>query len=147
MKIIKLSRNKEALVDDDDYERLNQLTWNCNSKGYAVRQSYLHNEIIKAPKGLVVDHINGNPLDNRKCNLRIATKSQNKINSKKYTGNRTSKYKGVHYNKRDNIWLARIGINRKRIYLGSFKTEKEAALAYNEAALIYHKEFAVLNDV
>lgn len=102
----------------------------------------------KAPQGLVIDHINGNRLDNRKKNLRFVTMQQNCFNSaKKRAGRTSSRYKGVHHRKERNKWVAYISIKRKKTFLGSFNTEIEAARAYNEAAKREYGEYARLNNI
>lgn len=101
---------------------------------------------MNCPKEMQVDHINGDRLDNRKDNLRICTEKQNRQNRKKISG-KTSKYKGVHWNKLNKNWRARIIINDKSIDLGSFKKEIQAAKVYNKAALTYFKEYAKLNRI
>jgi len=102
----------------------------------------MHNLVINIPDGMFCDHINRNGLDNRKANLRPATHTQNVWNRRKFKPYSRSKYKGVDDMKR---WRARIRVNGKRIYLGSFKTELDAAHAYDKAARKYHREFASLN--
>lgn len=180
IKEIKLTKGFVALVDDEDFEYLSQWKWYINrSKGghiYAQRTEYLgtsegkkktrnikmHRLLLKLEdKYLDVDHINGNTLDNRKENLRVASRSQNNYNSKK-RNNKTSEapvsnYKGVSYAFiykpngkkyiRSKPWKATGNLNKKSYSLGYFKTEKEAALAYNDFAIKYYGEFACLNDV
>jgi hypothetical protein len=106
----------------------------------------MHKLIMACPAGKVVDHINGDKLDNRKTNLRICTLNQN---SKNRVPNRSSrsKYKGVDYDTRTNVWRARIRHNYKHIFLGYYINEVDAAAAYNTAAKEYHGEYAKLNDL
>jgi hypothetical protein len=96
-------------------------------------------------KGIVIDHINGNGLDNRRANLRICTYSQNNCNTKaKVKG--ASKYRGVSKSRKsDTPWQAKIYVRRKQIVLGFYKTQYEAALAYDSAARKHHRRFATLN--
>ena len=161
MKMIPLSQGKFAKVDEDDFERVNQYKWSYIN-GYAQRAKYrqdgkrrlygLHRFVmgLSMESDLMVDHINGDKLDNRKVNLRICTKGQNNNNHgpKNRLGKGTSKYKGVSY-KGDTVkkWRSRITIGRKEINLGRFDSEEEAARAYNEAAKEHFGEFAWLNDV
>ena len=100
--------------------------------------------ILDVPEGMVVDHINGNGLDNRKANLRVCSVAQNNCNRRPQR-NCISKYKGVTRTRRGKPWRAVITINRKTRSLGSFASEIEAANAYDEAAKKYHGEYASLN--
>ena len=143
---------KHAIVDDEDYEFLMQWTWYANElregKFYVRRSAsmeYMHRVVMQAPKGKQVDHINQNPLDNRKVNLRLC----NNIENNSYKGKRPGKnnYKGVCWHKGSKKYLAKIIVKSKHIYLGTFDSEIEAAKAYNEAAKKYHKEFAFYNQV
>lgn len=92
-----------------------------------------------------VDHINFNRLDNRKCNLRICTLLENSRSKRKIVKS-VSKYKGVTF-PNQKVWMAKIRVNRKTLTLGSFKTEREAGLAYNAGAIRHFGEFAVLNVI
>jgi hypothetical protein len=135
-----------ALVDDEDYEYINQWKW-YYTQGYARRSvstepKYMHKEIMKDIS--TVDHINGNKLDNRKDNLRPVTRSQNSYNRKP---NKGYKYKGVWFRKSARKYIACISFDKKKHHLGYFETEKEAAVAYNEAAIRLHGEYARLNIV
>ena len=105
----------------------------------------MHWDIIGKPRNkFETDHINGDRLDNRKINLRICTRSQNNMN-KGIQKNNNSGFKGVVFFK--GKWMAHIQINNRNIYLGVFDNIKDAAQAYNEAAIRYHKRFAVLNKI
>jgi hypothetical protein len=105
----------------------------------------MHRQILNAPDSLIVDHINGNGLDNRKANIRTATYTQNSCNRKKANKDTWSQYKGVTFNAKRKKWKARIQVHGRKIYLGSFNAETNAAKAYDKAAKKYHKEFAALN--
>lgn len=175
MKKIKLCQKRknakykylDAIVDYEDFEWLNQWDWTASkdlntfySKRYLERRSiYMHRVImgVTDPK-IQVDHINGDGLDNRKENLRICNQNQNSCNRrKKNKGRYSSKYIGVYLYKPKiklknkvksyEYWRAIIWLKYKAVYLGTFKNEIEAALAYNEAAKKYHKEFATLNKI
>jgi hypothetical protein len=106
----------------------------------------MHRLIMAPPAGLCVDHINHDGLDNRRCNLRICTQRENSSNMRAHRDS-NSPFKGVCYEKAFSRWRASIGFKGVTIYLGIFPSEIDAALAYNEAALKYHGEFACLNDV
>jgi len=159
-KLIFLRGGKDAaIVDASDYDFLTQWKWFVDKDGYAINQKVIkenekkkskrvamHRLIMGAPKGMDVDHINGNRLDNSRENLRICTRSQNLYNIKKVREH-TSRYKGVGWHGQIGKWRAYIRYNFKYVHLGLFLSETEAALAYNEAAIKYHKEYASLNQV
>jgi len=106
----------------------------------------MHREILNPPDHLLVDHINRNGLDNRKANLRPATRSQNSMNKPFIkTTPSSSKYRGVSWSKSQKKWNVQIGLNGKHKFIGYFHDEIQAAKAYDRAAKLYHKEFAVLN--
>ncbi len=109
---------------------------------------YLHRLLLKPPDGYFVDHINMDRLDNRRCNLRVATKAQNSYNRPARTDN-TSGYKGVwlRCDAKTKAWIAEIRVNGKKVHIGTYSTKEAAALAYNDAAKKYHGVFARLNDV
>jgi hypothetical protein len=158
-KEIPLTRGKIALVDDEDFEELNKYLWSAIRKRkifYAIRTVLkadgghmnieMHQQILEVSDGLKVDHINGNGLDNRRCNLRPCTNSQNLCNRGR-TRNNTSGYKGVSWDKRAHKWEASIGVDGKHKHLGRFDSREDAARAYNEAAKRLHGNFARLNEI
>ena len=131
----------KALIDLDDIEKVKNYKWTFD--GRYVRKSgkeRLHRFIMNCPKDMVVDHINMNPLDNRKCNLRICTIQQNNFNKKEQTNN-TSGRVGVTWDKQTNKWLAQIQVDGKNIKLGRFKNKEEAIRAREEAELKYFGEY------
>ena len=105
----------------------------------------MHREIMDAPAGLYVDHINRNGLDNRRPNLRIVTPQQNSWNTRLGIGRGRSKYKGVSQDKDVRKWRASICIDKKLKHLGYFTDEKQAAEAYDKAAKKHRGEYAFLN--
>jgi hypothetical protein len=105
----------------------------------------LHRYIMGNPGGFEIDHIDRNKLNNQKSNLRICTRRQNAANQK-FRENGTSKYRGVSWDGRRKTWLSQIRINNKKIRIGGFDTEMDAARAYNAFAKIFHGAFATLND-
>jgi hypothetical protein len=153
MKEIKLTRGLVAMVDDEDYDYVNQWKWQarkCRDKTYyAIRSintkgvitaDIMHRIIMKTPVGMQVDHIDHNGLNNQKSNLRNCTQSQNSSNRTAYG---KSKYLGVHI-RENGKYRASIRRENKRKDLGTFKNEIDAAIAYDRAALAYG-EYANLN--
>lgn len=160
MKWIPLKPYGYALVDDEDYERLSRYSWYLDDRNesrypgkgtlYArctVREDgknvhhIMHREILNAPEGVAVDHVNGNGLDNRKCNLRFACTQTNAFNRGKPNVPCTSKYKGVLRRRGTDYWLARIKYNDKHVELGRFQTQEAAAAAYNFASRLFFGEY------
>ena len=157
MKTIPLTKGFLATVDDSDFEVLSKNKWCVNGregKEYAVRHTggsknqllYMHRDILNAPPDLQVDHINHNGLDNRRQNLRLVTNSQQHMNSYGRKGH-SSKYKGVHREvlKWGSSWQAYITVHGKNIRLGTFRTEEDAAIAYDHAARKYFGQYAKPN--
>lgn len=162
MKLIPLTQGKLAQVDDEDYDYLMQWKWFANKVGntfYAKRNTptieskrntiIMHRLILKSENDMLIDHIDGDGLNNVKSNLRVCTKSENNRNRKSVKGS-TSKYLGVHfYTSKTNYtaWIAKIRHNKILYRLGYFKSENDAALAYNKKAQELHGEFANLNII
>ena len=155
---IKLTHGKFAIVSPQDYDQLARHKWSARKSGrtfYAERymplgkgrykQISMHREVLKVGKEYYVDHINHNGLDNRKANLRLATRSQNAQNRRKAKIKSWSKYKGVSLHNLDKRWSVRIQVNGKQKFLGLFEDEVEAAKTYDRSANKYHGQFAVLN--
>jgi hypothetical protein len=154
MKEIPLSQGYFAIVDDDDYPYLSKYSWFAYVKEYGVYaiRNYkdkdgrhttirMHREVARTPKGLCTDHRNRNTLDNRKENLRIATKQQNGRNRSKIKVTQ-SRYKGVSLQECNKRWLASISIMKKRISIGWYDSEIEAAKAYDAKAKELFGEWA-----
>lgn len=159
MKEIKLTQGKVALVDDDDYERVNQYKWSAaliGSDFYAVRTIHcggkaksikMHRFILNlSDSSIQVDHKNANTLDNTRSNIRKCSHAENMRNQGKKSTN-TSGFKGVCLHKATMKWQASITLNRKQINLGYYIDKIEAARAYNAAAILHHGEFARLNEI
>lgn len=138
----------ETIVDDEDYYKLKQYSW-YKTKDYVAghinsKNKLIHRYILNYDGKDVVDHINNNPLDNRKCNLRIVTKKQNSMNVS-VSKNATSKYIGVSWCKNSNKWSCQISVNRKKIHLGLFEKEDDAARCRDIATKKHFGEHGKLN--
>lgn len=153
---IPLSRGLVTIVDEADAEAVLAHRWYANVSGskrqrISARRNtwvngkrglvYLHRWLLNAPIGVEIDHINRNSLDNRRSNLRMASRSQNCANRPAATGT----FKGVTWHKDAQRWVAQIAVEGKNRHIGCFLTEEEAALAYDVAALDAFGEFAWLN--
>lgn len=151
MKSIPLTQGKIALVDDGDFEWLNQWKWCCSGDGYAKRLDVgrktilMHRIIAETPAGMDTDHINGDTLDNRRENLRVCSHHQNTQN-RGINRNNVSGKKGVYWRKDMEKWRVVIKVNYQPIHVGYFDDLEEASRAYDEAAKKYRGEFARLNE-
>lgn len=156
MKEIKLTQGKVTLVDDEDFEWLNQWRWHA-SRGWLTfyvkrkekdKSIYMHRLILNAPKDKAVDHADRNGLNNQRENLRICSDTQNQAN-RRTQSNSKSGYKGVFLRKEGGKrrWRAIIYMSGRRFYIGYFKSAEEAAVAYNQAATKIFGEFAHLNKI
>ena len=153
---VELTQGYKTIIDAEDYEVVKRCSWyvwtnSVRSKAYAMgwikgKNVLLHRLIMNAEKGQFVDHISHNTLDNRRRNLRICTRAENNRNRIIAIDN-TSGYKGVGWYKSTSKWVARITINYKLTHLGYFHDKDDAARAYNKAAIKYHGEFALLNEI
>lgn len=162
MKLIQLSMGKAyAIVDDADFEYLNQWKWKLTG-GRATRNQHIgtvgnwregkrkdkavlmHRVIMGEPIDMEIDHINGNPLDNRKVNLRACTHQENRANTKRPVNN-TSGYKGVYWHKQRSRWCTQITFMNKTYTLALFENPEEAAKEYDHVAKQLFGKYAKLN--
>lgn len=170
MKKLELTKNQYAIIDDSDYKYYSQWKWTAlktKNTYYAVRTDYssgkmkyiyLHREIMQTPIDMECDHQDHNGLNCQRYNLRNCIHAQNVLNSSSHRDS-ASKYKGVSIfilkyklasgdiKSTNPRWRATISRNKKLMHIGCFDTEEEAALAYNQAALKHHGEFANLNQI
>lgn len=157
--VIILTQERQAIIDYADLDAVLKYRWcahHVGSRWYAATHPgkgredrqllHMHRWILDATKGQEVDHVNGNGLDNRRCNLRFVTHSQNASNATKHKDKQSSQYKGVYPANREGAWRDAICKNRRQIALGVFESELEAAIAYNNAAKALFGEYARLND-
>lgn len=154
---IELSNGQAALVDADDYERVKNFTWTISPIGntrYLMNRKmvkgkstciFIHRMLLSAEPHQLVDHINGDGLDNRRCNLRIANKAQNSMNSKKRSDN-TSGFRGVAFVPKANRYQAKLHFEGRRITSRFCKTAIEAAEAYKSLAIKHYGDFVRLEN-
>lgn len=152
---IVLSRGVCTMVDAADFNRVSEFNWSAMKSihsWYAVRQArkgegkgtiQLHRFLTDAGNGLYVDHRDRNGLNNLRSNLRVCTNQQNSTNTRPRPG--TSKFKGVSLDRRRGDWSAQVHVNGRKNHLGYFKSEEEAARAYDRAAAKHFGAFAYLN--
>jgi len=150
---IPLTHNHTLIIDKEDYPLVSQYHWRASKNrntyyaqvGIGKRKTICaHRLIMNLAENELIDHIDGNGLNNSRSNLRRCTRCQNQQNSKHRSHNRSG-YRGVHYQKKDNLYCARIGVNGERLYIGCFRHANLAALAYDLWAKTLHGEFAQLN--
>ena len=165
MKEIQLTQGQVALVDDEDFERVSQFKWSAtfdrkyaNGGRFIAKRNVLklgiwstatlHRFIMHAQKGQIIDHIDGNPLNNQRSNLRFSTRSQNGANNAKLLQkHNTSGFRGVSWHKLAKKWTVTLRVAGKTRYIGLYGDIVNAAKAYNQAAIKYHGEFATLNPI
>jgi hypothetical protein len=161
MKLVELTQGYSAIVDDRDYDRVSEFKWLAQvrpgGKGVYAKTSlprtygghrpclYMHRLIMRIyNRKIKVDHKDNDGLNNRRCNIRVATTSQNGGNCRKQK-HTTSRFKGVHWRKDCKRWSVAVVKNRRRYHIGHFKSEVAAARAYDEAARLMFGEFALVN--
>lgn len=155
MKLIPLSRGESAMVDDEDFEKLNQFNWfvdnsinryasRSRSPSDPGRERMMHRFILNPPKEMQIDHIDGDGFNNQKSNLRICTQGNN--NKNRVIQKHSTPFKGVAWHKRNKKFVAYIRVDGKRTYLGSFHNPILAAVVYDLEALEKFGEFSKTNQ-
>lgn len=145
-------RRVAVMIDECDFDLVSKFQWQADKFGsikgrVGGQQMLLARFLLNAPRNLEVDHIDGNRLNNQRSNLRLATSSQNKCNRGPRKDNKSG-LKGVSWHSQRSQWTARIKtIDGKYLFLGLFESKKQAALAYNLAAIREHGEFAFINQI
>lgn len=148
--LIPLTKGQFAIVDDDEFDHLLQFQWHLDGN-YAIRstpakaRNPMQYDVLGFPQSMLIDHINGDGLDNRRENLRPCTQHENTWNTKKRTAACSSQFKGVCFHKTHNIYQAYITFRGTKISLGHHEDETTAARAYDRAAYHYFGDFARLN--
>ena len=159
MKEIKLTNGGVTLVDDSDYEELNQYKWFAHKErdtAYVLRYQYngfrqygrvlMHRQILNPEKSDDVDHVNGDGLDNQRSNIRVCSRQQNLENQRLRSDN-TSGFKGVSLCNKNRAWRATVNLNGKQVHVGCYPTKEAAAQAYNHKAIELFGQFARSNAI
>lgn len=145
-----ISGKYKMIIDEECYEKIAGYSLHVNSKGYAevrftenkkLKSILIHRVVVSAGKNEIVDHVNGNTLDNRKENLRIVTRNQNMQNCKTYKSSSTG-FKGVSWHSSAKKYIARIQVNKSRMIIGYYDDINDAILARKEASKKYHGEYS-----
>lgn len=142
--------NARAIIDIEDIQKVSDKKWNTIQNNYVATKInkkvvLLHRLIMDCPNNMEVDHKNRNPLDNRKCNLRICTSQQNSFNTGMFSSN-SSGHKGVYFDKSRDKWVAQIMVNEKKIFLGRFIRIEDAIKAREDAEFKYFGMFKNGNE-
>lgn len=154
--IVETTCGTPFIIDKEDYDSVSKFNWHTSNEGYVLRTVYieegkwdkvrLHRFLINPPTGMVVDHINRDILDNRKSNLRVATRMENSWNSGLKSTNKSG-YKGVSYREASRKWRAQLYVDGKKMCLGHFTNKHDAARMFNFWAKDLQGEFAWLNKI
>lgn len=152
MKYIELTKGQRATVDDEDWPYLSQFRWWFDGM-YAQgrvngKQVRMHRLLLNPPKGSMVDHANGDRMDNTRANIRVCSHGENEWNKAKKHRHRNdghSKYKGVTRDVRRGMWVSRTTFNGRSVHIGSFVSEIDAARAFDDWAREHHGQFAHVN--